>query len=140
MPKSDVGLFLAEMRTGYLSKKDDEVVAIQKCYSMYINATKMIATIYAYIKEPGLVEITIDQSKSFLREIDFSKLKTIERSHKEIDFSKWLFNHAVQYAEAERKPALEAAKEYDYILIEATREEIMEATNNGRKVSREVPK
>ncbi|MBR4731727.1 MAG: hypothetical protein IK081_03065 [Lachnospiraceae bacterium] len=134
LPDGKFSLILNTLaKPDYLSKKDDEVEAIQDCYSMYVEATKMLATAYAYAGETGAVEQTFKKSASFLKDIDFSAVKTIRISHKDADFSDWFFNHPVEYVEAEKRPCLEAAKEYDYVQIEVSGEDLLEVLKDGGK-------
>ncbi|MCR5459195.1 MAG: hypothetical protein K6F51_04800 [Acetatifactor sp.] len=134
LPDGKFSLILNTLaKPDYLSKKDDEVEAIQDCYSMYVEATKMLATAYAYAGETGAVEQTFKKSVSFLKDIDFSAVKTIGISHKDADLSDWFFNHPVEYVEAEKRPCLEAAKEYDYVQIEVSGEDLLEVLKDGGK-------
>ena len=127
LPESEVLLFFAELaRPGYQSRKDDEVDAIQECYSMYIEATKMLAMTYAYMGEIAAVEQIFEQSISFMKEVDFSVVKSIEFSRKDVDLGELFLNHPVEYIEAEKAPCLESAREYDYVQIEVTGEDLLE--------------
>ena len=134
LPDGKFSLILNTLaKPDYLSKKDDEVEAIQDCYSMYVEATKMLATAYAYAGETGAVEQTFKKSVSFLKDIDFSAVKTIGISHKDADLSDWFFNHPVEYVEAVKRPCLEAAKDYDYGQIEVRGEDLLEVLKDGGK-------
>ena len=134
LPDSEVQLFFSSLaKPGYLDKKDSEVEHIQDCYSMYIEATKMLAATFAYTGELAAVEQTFKKSVAFLESIDFSNVKTIEVSHKDKDFSDWFFNKPVVYVEAEKTPCLEAAKAYDYVQVEVTGEELLEVISDGEE-------
>lgn len=137
LPDSGFSMFFTTLtRPGYLNKKDDEVEAIQECYSMYIEATKMLAATFAYTGETAAVEQTFKKSISFLKEIDFSAVKTIELSHKDVDLSDWFFNHPVEYIEVEKAPCLESAKEYDYVQIEVSGDDLLEVIKDvGKEIS-----
>ena len=133
LPDPGFPMFMSSLtKPGFLDKKDNEVEQIQECYSMYIEATKMLAATFAYTGELAAVEQTFKKSIGFLEGLDFSNVKTIEASHKGVDFSEWFFNKPVVYVEAEKTPCLEAAKEYDYVQIELTGEELLEVIDNGR--------
>ena len=123
--------FTTLTKPGYLSKKDDEVEAIQECYFLYIEATKMLAATFAYTGETAAVEQTFKKSISFLKGINFSAVKTIGLSHKDVDLSDWFFNHPVEYIEVEKAPYLESAKEYDYVQIEVSGEDLLEVIKDG---------
>lgn len=133
LPQNRVALFIYDLtRPGYLNKKDDEIEIIQDCYSMYVDATKMIAATLAYVGETDAAEQTFVECMKFLGEIDFSKLRSIEASHKDAKFDDWFFNKPVEYAEMEMKPCLEIAKEYDCFQIEVSGEELLEVLQNER--------
>lgn len=134
LPRNQVVLFISDLaRPGYLEQKDDEVEEIQDCYSMYIEATKMIAAVFAYMGELTAVEQTFGDSVAFLEGVDFSKIKSIEASHKDVNFEDWFFNKPVEYVKAEKRPCLESAKEYDYLQLEVNGEELLEVLQNGRE-------
>ena len=134
LPESSVQRFmLAFTKPGYLSKRDSEVEDIQECYSLYVEATKMLAATFAYTGEKAAIQQTFKHSTEFLKGIDFSNVKTIEMSHKDVDFEDWFFNHPVEYIEVEEKPCLEEAEKYDYVQIEVSGEKLMEVFENGRE-------
>lgn len=132
LPDNGVSLFFTTLaRPGYLSRKDDEVEAIQECYSMYIEATKMLAATYAYRGDLEVVEQIFQDSSDFLRGIDFSAVKTIELSHEGVDLSDWFFNRPVEYIELEKASCLESAKEYDYLQIAVAGDDLLEVIKDG---------
>ena len=132
LPDSKMKLFLTSLaRSGYLSKKDREVEDIQECYSMYIEATKMLAATFAYTGETAAVEQTFKRSIEILRGIDFDKVKSIGIAHKDVSLDDWFFNHPIEYVEVEKAPCLESAKQYDFVQIEVTGAELLEAIKNG---------
>ena len=71
--------------------------------------------------------------------LSFSKIKTIERAHKNEDFEDWFFNNAVSYVEVEKQPCIESARKYDYLQLEVDDEELLEVLKNGEEVSEEKP-
>ena len=93
----------------------------------------MIAATFAYTGEMAAVEQTFNDSMQFLGGVDFSKVKSIEASHRDIDFEDWFFNKPVEYVEVEKKPCLESAKEYDYLQLEVNGEDLLEVLQNGRE-------
>ena len=96
----------------------------------------MLAAVFAYTGEKAAVEQTFKKSISFLKEIDFSAVKTIELSHKDVDLSDWFFNHPVEYIEVEKAPCLESAKEYDYVQIEVSGDDLLEVIKDvGKEIS-----
>lgn len=134
LPESEVArFFLSLAKPGYLSKKDDEVDTIQECYSMYIEATKMLVATFAYTGETAAVEQTFRNSVEFLKGIDFTSIKSIGLSHKGTDLSDWFFNKPTEYIEVEEAPFLEFSKGYDYVQIEVSGEELLEVFDNGGK-------
>lgn len=134
LPKNSINLFLhTYLQREYLNKRDEEVEKIQYCYAMYLEATKLLAASYAYTDDISAVEQVFRDSSDFISKIDFTKIKTIEYSHKNKDMSNMFYNHAVNYIDGEKIPCFEEAKRYDYISIETNSEDLLEVLENGRK-------
>lgn len=138
IPDSDLKIFLNTLKDGnYLNKKDDEIEDIQECYSLYVEATKMLAAIFAYSGETAAVEQTFSRSIDFLQQINFEDLKSIEHSHKGVCFNDWFFNHPVEYIEIEKTSFIESSKDYDFLQIELTGEKLLEGAISNEKISEE---
>lgn len=138
IPDSGLKIFLNTLKDGnYLNTKDDEIEDIQECYSLYVEATKMLAAIFAYSGETVAVEQTFSRSIDFLQQINFEDLKSIEHSHKGVDFNDWFFNHPVEYIEIEKTSFIESSKDYDFLQIEITGEKLLEGVISNEKISEE---
>lgn len=140
LPENRMVLFLNVLKSAhnnYQSKKDDEIENIQECYEMYLQATKMIAGAFAYKGEMAAVEQTFEDGISFLNNIDFSKLKSIEQAHRGVDLEDMFYNHASKYVETEKEQCIESAKSYDYVTLEVTGDKLLEVLSDGREVSKE---
>ena len=138
IPDSGLKIFLNTLKDGnYLNKKDDEIEDIQECYSLYVEATKMLAAIFAYSGETAAVEQTFSGSIVFLQQINFEDLKSIEHSHKGVDFNDWFSNHPVEYIEIEKPPFIESSKDYDFLQIELTGGKLLEGAISNGKISEE---
>lgn len=138
IPDSGLKIFLNTLKDeNYLNKKDDEIEDIQECYSLYVEATKMLAAIFAYSGETAAVEQTFSRSIDFLKQINFEDLKSIEYSHKGADFNDWFFNHPVEYIEIEKTSFIESSKDYDFLQIEITGEKLLEGAISNEKISEE---
>ena len=138
IPDSGLKIFVNTLKDGnYLNKKDDEIEDIQECYSLYVEATKMLAAIFAYSGETAAVEQTFSRSIVFLQQINFEDLKSIEHSHKGVDFNDWFSNHPVEYIEIEKPPFIESSKDYDFLQIELTGEKLLEGAISNEKISEE---
>ena len=138
IPDSGLKIFVNTLKDGnYLNKKDDEIEDIQECYSLYVEATKMLAAIFAYSGETAAVEQTFSRSIVFLQQINFEDLKSIEHSHKGVDFNDWFSNHPVEYIEIEKPPFIESSKDYDFLQIELTGGKLLEGAISNGKISEE---
>ena len=138
IPDSGLKIFLNTLKDGnYLNKKDDEIEDIQECYSLYVEATKMLAAIFAYSGETAAIEQTFSKSIDFLQQINFEDLKSIEHSHKGVDFNDWFFNHPVEYIEIEKTSFIDSSKDYDFLQIELTGEKLLEGAISNEKISEE---
>lgn len=138
LPRNRVMLALKVWRDEkYQSKKDTEIENIDECYELYLQATKMIAGAYAYKGEIAAVEQTFGDGISFLNNIDFSKLKSIELAHEGVDLNDMFYNHASKYLETEKKQCIESGKSYDYVTLEITGDKLLEVLSDGREVSKD---
>lgn len=138
IPDSGLKIFMNNLKDGnYLNNKDDEIEDIQECYYLYILATKMIAFIFAYLGETVAVEQTFSRSIDFIKQINFDDLKSIEFSHKGVDFNDWFFNNPVKYIENEKILFLESTKDYDYLQVELSGEKLLEGAIKYEKISEE---
>lgn len=138
IPNSELKIFLNVLKdVEYLNKKDKEIEDIQECYSLYIEATKMLAAIFEYFDEKTAVRQVFDQSLKFIRDISFEKLKSIEYSHKNVNFSDWFFNYPEKYIEIEKALFLEESKNYDFIQIELSGKKLLEGIIDNEKIQKE---
>ncbi len=138
LPESRVVLFLNILaHNNYQSKKDDEIENIQECYEMYLQATKMMAGAYAYKGEMAAVEQTFEDGISFLKNINFGKLKSIKLAHKGVNLDDMFYNQAIKYVEIEKQQCVESGKSYDYVALEVTGDKLLEVLADGREVSKE---
>lgn len=138
LPESRVVLFLNTLAyNNYQSKKDDEIENIQECYEMYLQATKMIAGVYAYKGEMAAVEQTFEDGILFLNNIDFSKLKSIELVHKGVNLEDMFYNQAIKYVEIEKQQCIENGKSYDYVALEVTGDKLLEVLLDDREIPKE---
>ena len=137
LPRNQLALFFNDLvHPGFLTRKDEEVEKIQDYYSLYVDATKMIAATFAYTGETAAVEQTFQDSIDFISGVDFSKIKSIEVSHKNMDFNDWFFNKSVEYIEVEKQPCIESAKEYNYLQLEVDGEDFLEVIKDeGDEIS-----
>ena len=104
---------------------------------MYLQATKMIAGAYAYKGEMAAVEQTFEDGISFLKNINFGKLKSIKLAHKGVNLDDMFYNQAIKYVEIEKQQCVESGKSYDYVALEVTGDKLLEVLSDGREVSKE---
>lgn len=137
LPKTQFVQFLKEMaKSGYLSKKDNEYDEIQEYYSLFLEATKMLAGSYIITGDTENAQRVFDMSVDKIGSVDFSKLKTIEYAHKNVEFEK-IYESAIQYLLEEKQLCIEDGKAYDCLEISLTGEELLEVIENGTEVSTE---
>lgn len=133
LPKSSAGRFLRLMgNSDYLRNKDAEYQEIQDYYELYLQATKMLATTYTIMGDDANAEMVFNLSMDKMREIDFSKVKTIEYIHKKSDFES-LPAHAVEYLDNEKYFCLEDAKQYDCLEIRVSGDMLLEGISDERE-------
>lgn len=130
LPKTKAGQFFREfIKTGYLDAKDEEYDEIQKYFNLYIEATRMIAGTYAICDDLDNAQRVFEMSIEQIKGIDFSKLKTIEYTHKGKDFEK-IYENTEGYLLSEQQICIENAKEYDCLSISISGDELLEVISD----------
>lgn len=117
--------------SGYLAEKDKAVEEIQDYYDLYLQATNLLAASYIMCGDLDTAEQTYHISESELKDIDFSKVKTIGYMHK--DLKDMPYSDPVGFLDREREVCLEDAKSYDYVALEVSGEKLLEVLGNERE-------
>lgn len=117
----------------YLKDKDKEIQEIQEYYALYLEATKLISTSLLIKGEKEAANLQFEASKDFISTIPFKSLKSIEHAHQNNDLTHMFFYHPVEYIEVEQEESEEQARDYDYVLLETTGKELLEAVGNEEK-------
>lgn len=131
LPKSKVSQFFIELaKTGYFDKKADEYDEIQDYFSLYLDATKMLAGAYTITGDTETAKKVFELAIGKIQDIDYSNLKTIEYMY---PIEEKLYENVTEYLEAEQYICLEEAKIYDCLSIKVTREELLEVLNDVRE-------
>lgn len=119
---------------GILSRRDDEFQETQDYYELYLEATKLLAASYVATDEIDAARKAYADSIDFMRTIQFGNVRTIQYVHKPKEIEDRFVFHPVAYIEAEQEDAEEDAKQYDYMIIEASGEELLEVLGDGEEV------
>lgn len=131
LPKSTVMQFLKELtKTGYLDSKDEEYGEILEYYELYLQATQMLAGAYTIMGDMDNARRIFDISISQMNSIDFSKLKTIEYTHKDKSFAK-IYENAAGFLLSEKQVCLDTAQEYECLSISVSGEKLLEVLEDG---------
>lgn len=134
IPKSQIRQFFARLSSGnYFSGKDAAFSSIQDYFELYLLATKLLADSYYYIGETKAAEEVYRHAKNFVRELDFSNVRTLQYIHPNEDLSDTVCELAVPYILAEQAKSVELAKPYDTVELLLTGDEIMEVLENGEE-------
>lgn len=126
--------WLAFRHKGVFNRRDDEFQEMQDYYALYLEATKLLAASYVAMGEIEAAKKAFSDSADFMGTISFGNARTIQYIHKPKEIQNRFVYHPVAYIEAEQEEADEGAKEYDYMIIEATGEEILEVLRDGEEV------
>lgn len=122
--------FAREMgHSGYLAEKSQEVQEMQDMYDQYLVATKLLAASYVMTGNTQTAEETFRLSEKAIQAIDFSKVETIGYQHKGL--TEMFYTAPVGYIAAERDECMEESKQYDYVALEVSGEELLEVLRNG---------
>lgn len=131
LPKAAPLRFMREVaHSGYLAEKRKDVREMQEYYDLYLQATKLLAASYAVCGNLQTAEETFRLSEATIRDIDFSKVKTIGYQHKEL--ADMFYSAPTGYIAAEREVCLEEAKQYDYVALEVSGEKLLEVLASGQ--------
>lgn len=136
IPENRWKRFCMEFRhSGTLRERDKDFSEIQDYYSLYLDATKMLAVSYAICGHIEQAEKVYQIAEQDMAEINFEAVKTLRYIHEKND--QMLYYHAVDYVTAEKQECMNDAKEYDYITVQVNGEKILEVLENGG--SKEIP-
>lgn len=119
---------------GIYDRRDDEFQEMQDYYALFLEATNLLAASYVVTGDIEAAKQTYSDSEQFMSTIEFSNAQTIRRIHKPKDVQNTFVFHPVDYVKAEREEAEEAAKEYDYMLIEASGQDLLEVLGNVEEI------
>lgn len=132
LPESGIKRFWLELKhSGTLRERDRDFEEIQEYYSLYLQATQMLAASYTICGQVEEAEKVFQIAEQDMAEIDFEAIKTLRFIHKKND--DMLYYHAKDYISVEKDICLEDAKEYEYITFNVSGEELLEAYEDGRK-------
>ncbi len=115
--------------SGTLRQRDKDFSEIQEYYSLYLQATQMLAASYAICGQLEQAEQVYQIAEQDMSEISFEAVKTLRNIHEKNDAM--LYYHAVDYVTAEKQICMEDAKEYDYISFQVKGEKLLEVFENG---------
>lgn len=131
IPKSKLRRFLTETtHSGSLRQKDKEFDEIQEYFSLYLQATQMIASSYAVFGDIEAADRVYKIAEQDMKEINFDAMRTLRYIH---DMSENVFYlHTADYVAAEREICIEEAREYDLMSLEVSGEKLLEVFENVR--------
>lgn len=115
---------------GFHGQKDKEFYDIQEYYSLYLQATQMLAQSYTILGQQAAAEEVYKIAEQNMSEISFEALKTLRYIHNKNE--NLLYYRASDYVKTEKEICLEQAKNYDGITVEITGEKILEEFENVR--------
>ena len=124
IPESEWKRFCMELR-----QRDKDFEEIQEYYSLYLQATQMLAASFAICGEIEQAEQVYQKAEEQMSQISFEAVKTLRYIHEKNEAM--LYYHAVDYVTAEKQICLEDAKEYDYITLQVSGEKLQEVLENG---------
>lgn len=123
--------WLAFRHKGIFDQRDEDFQRIQDYYELYLEATKLLAASYVVIGKMEAAKKAYIDSIDFMKSISFDKIRTIQFIHKPSEIRDRFIYHPVTYIEAEQEDAKEGVREYDYMMIEATGEDLLEVLSDG---------
>ena len=125
---------LAFRHKGIFDQRDDEFQEMQNYYELYLESTKLLAASYVATDEIETAKKAYGDSIDFIKTIRFGNAQTIKFVHRLAEIQDLFVYHPVTYIKAEQDDAEEDAKEYDYMIIETTGEELREVFGDGNEI------
>ena len=126
--------FLAFCHKGIFDQRDNDFQEMQDYYELYLGATKLVAVSYAVTGDIEAAKKAYVASIDFIKSISFDNVRTIQFIHNPSEVRDSFVYHPVAYIEAEQEDTEEEAKEYDYMFIEATGEDLLEVLGDVQEV------
>lgn len=131
VPESRMLRFGMELRrSGSLRRKDQEYMEIQRCYGLFLQATRMVAASYAICGREDAAEQVFTDAEKEMEKLDFSALETLRHIHNEN--TELFCYHAAEYIAVERDIYIEDMRGYDVISIQVSGEKLLEVFENDR--------
>lgn len=122
--------FLALKHNEYYSEKDNEFDVVQEYYSLFIQATQMVAASYLLCGQQESANKVFTIAGQDMKDIDFEAIKSLKYIHK--DNPEMFYYHAEEYIETERQICFEDAKEYDIMKIAVQGDKLLEVFASER--------
>lgn len=117
------------MHAGTFEGWDKKFREIQSYYSLYLEATQLLADSYAICGHMMEAERVYELAEEAMASISFDAMKTLRYIHP--NSRNMLFDFPVEYVTADKEACLEAAKDYDFIALKVSGEKLLEALNDG---------
>lgn len=117
------------LHEGYLDRKQDEFDDIQECYSLYIDATMMVAYSYLVTGNRDIARSVFENAETNIKELglDFDAVKTLGYIHNGMNVVEYIEKNEMLRA---KKKACLNQKKYDTIGITVDSDVLMEEINN----------
>ena len=125
---------LAFQHKGIFDQRDDDFQEMQNYYELYLESTKLLAASYVATDEIDTAKKAYSDSIDFIKTIRFGNAQTIKFVHRLAEIQDLFVYHPVTYIKAEQEDAEEDAKEYDYMIIETTGEQLREVFGDGDEI------
>ena len=130
IPESAWKRFWIEVaHSGTFDRWDRDFREIQSYYSLFLQATQLLADSYAICGYTLEAERVYELAEEEMAAISFDAMKTLRYIHK--TNSDMLYYHPVEYVTADKEACLEAAKDYDFIALSVSGEKLLEVFNDG---------
>ncbi|HEY5583087.1 MAG TPA: hypothetical protein VIK78_01180 [Ruminiclostridium sp.] len=112
----------------YKNKKDNEVDNINEYFCFFAMSQKLMACASLMLYEPEAMLEIFRHQEEFLDSMDAKKIRTICNLHPELDFSEEWYSDPSRFIEVIKNQYIEYAnKKYDYISLEVTGNQLLEA-------------
>jgi len=137
LPRTKVSLFFKEVFiSGYIDSKDSEYDEIQDYLELYILSTKMLALSYVILGDKENAEKVFDLSVRKIDSINYSNLDSLKIIYGK-DKDEVINNKTPEFLIAEKENCMCENREYDMLELHIIGDELLEAIEYEKEISKE---
>lgn len=119
------------LHAGYFQEKDKEFQEVNDYFNLYLQSTRMLAASYVIVGDMDSAARVFDRSIDRIKQIDFSRIKTISYLHNDTSYE-GIYDFAAQFLLTEKQLCLEETTDYDFLSITISGKKLLEVIIDGK--------